>query len=152
MDDVDYVVRQAGPGDLLALARLLGLDRVLSDADLSAAQVNTWSEMMAMPQLRVYLAEQADEAVGYTATLRMPHLTYDCRPTLFIESMHVLKPHRRRGVATRMLERIVDDAGDAGCHKVQLLSHKRHATDGAHDLYRSVGFMPEAEGFRLYLD
>lgn len=49
------------------------------------------------------------------------------------------------------LERILDDARDAGCHKVQLLSHKRHATDGAHHFYRSVGFTPEAEGFRLYL-
>lgn len=31
------------------------------------------------------------------------------------------------------------------------LSHKRHAADGAHRLYTSLGFEPEAEGFRLYL-
>jgi hypothetical protein len=34
---------------------------------------------------------------------------------------------------------------------VQLLSHKRHATDGAHELYTKLGFDAEAEGFRLYL-
>ena len=39
-----------------------------------------------------------------------------------------------------------------GCHKIQLLTHKRHALDGAHDFYRSVGFEAEAEGFRLYLN
>ena len=33
----------------------------------------------------------------------------------------------------------------------QLLTHERHATDGAHAFYRSVGFTAEAEGFRLYL-
>ena len=36
--------------------------------------------------------------------------------------------------------------------KVQLLTHKRHATDGAHALYESMGFEAEAEGFRLYLN
>ncbi|MGH9259298.1 MAG: hypothetical protein ACRD08_05255 [Acidimicrobiales bacterium] len=36
--------------------------------------------------------------------------------------------------------------------KVQLLSHKRHADDGAHAFYRSLGFASEAEGFRIYLD
>ena len=30
-------------------------------------------------------------------------------------------------------------------------SHTRHASDGAHRLYTSLGFDPEAEGFRLYL-
>ena len=51
-----------------------------------------------------------------------------------------------------MVERVLSDARAAGCHKVQLLTHKRHATDGAHDFYRSLGFVAEAEGFRLYLE
>lgn len=55
-------------------------------------------------------------------------------------------------VAWLMLERVLSAARSSGCHKVQLLSHKRHATDGAHELYLSVGFEPEAEGFRLYLN
>lgn len=82
----------------------------------------------------------------------MYHLTYDCRPTLFIESMRVLEAHRRRGVARLMLDRVLEDARADGCHKIQLLSHKRHESDGAHDLYRSVGFAAEAEGYRLYVD
>jgi len=50
-----------------------------------------------------------------------------------------------------MMNRILDDARNAGCDKVQLLSHKRHADDGAHHLYRRLGFVVEAEGFRMYL-
>jgi hypothetical protein len=50
-----------------------------------------------------------------------------------------------------MLASLVDDARAAGCRKVQLLSHKRHVSDGAHDLYLKAGFEPEAEGFRRYL-
>ncbi len=50
-----------------------------------------------------------------------------------------------------MLERVLQDARAAGCRKMQVVSHKRHGKDGGHDLYRSLGFMPEAEGFRLFL-
>jgi GNAT superfamily N-acetyltransferase len=57
----------------------------------------------------------------------------------------------RRGLATATLQRILDDARASGCNKVQLLSHKRHASDGAHRLYANLGFDAEAEGFRLYL-
>ena len=59
--------------------------------------------------------------------------------------------HRRRRVAALLTEQLLADARALGCHKVQLLTHKRHATDGAHDLYRKLGFEAEAEGFRLYL-
>lgn len=44
-----------------------------------------------------------------------------------------------------------NDAQMASCRKVQLLSHKRRADDGAHAFYRSLEFQPEAECFRLYL-
>lgn len=50
------------------------------------------------------------------------------------------------------MQRALNDARAASCRKVQLLSHKRHADDGAHQLYCSLGFTAEAEGFRLYLD
>lgn len=80
-----------------------------------------------------------------------PNITYDCRPSAFIEAVGVKYEHRRRGVARMIMQRVLQDARSAGCHKVQLLTHKRHATDGAHDLYRSLGFSAEAEGFRVYL-
>lgn len=50
-----------------------------------------------------------------------------------------------------MMERLLQDARAASCRKVQLLTHKRHAEDGAHTFYRSLGFKAEAEGFRTYL-
>ncbi len=57
----------------------------------------------------------------------------------------------RQGIALMTLNKLLDDAGRLGCHKIQLLSNKAHATDSAHDLYREAGFVDEAEGFRLYL-
>ena len=83
--------------------------------------------------------------------MTMPNLTYR-GPTAFIEAVVVAIGHRRAGIATKMLRRALDDARSAGCDKVQLVSHKRHASDGAHRLYTGLGFQPEAEGFRLYLE
>jgi GNAT superfamily N-acetyltransferase len=106
--------------------------------------------MMATPDLTVYLAEVDGEAVGAATLLTMPNLGYDCAPTAFLEAVVVSIGHRRRGIATEIVRRVLDDTRSAGCNKVQLLSHKRHATDGAHRLYTALGFEPEAEGFRLY--
>jgi len=82
--------------------------------------------------------------------LLMSHLTFDCQPTAFIEAVVIRYAHRRRGVATLLLRQALQDAHAASCRKIQLLAHKRHSNDGAHHLYRAMGFTPEAEGFRLY--
>lgn len=152
MSSPPYTVRRAESRDLLATARLIELAPAMTEDQLTPLQRSTWERMMETRGMTVYLADLETESVGYTASLQMPHLTYSCRPTVFIESMHVLEPHRRRGVARQMLGCLLEDARADGCHKVQLLTHKRHAVDGAHDLYRSLGFVAEAEGFRLYLD
>ena len=149
---VGYTVRKATEPDLLQVVRLIERQRLLRAEDLTPRHKAAWSRMMSTADLTVYLAEHAGEEVGTTAMLLMPHLTYDCRPTAFVESMYVRDDHRRRGVARMMLARLLDDARRAGCLKVQLVSHKRHAADGAHALYRSAGFVDEADGFRLYLN
>lgn len=110
-----------------------------------------WERMMVTPDLTVYLAELGGVVVGTASMMVMPNVTYGCAPTAFVEAVVVVADHRRRGIATAMLRHALGDARRGGCNKVQLLSHKRHASDGAHRLYTSLGFEAEAEGFRLYL-
>ncbi len=107
--------------------------------------------MQRSADLTVYLAELDGKPVGTATQMLMPHVTYHCAPTAFIEAVVVTVEYRRKGIARALMRRLLSDAHSAGCNKVQLLSHKRHATDGAHRLYSSLGFEPEAEGFRLYL-
>jgi GNAT superfamily N-acetyltransferase len=106
--------------------------------------------MMASSAVTVYLGEVDGEGVGTATLLTMPNLTYECAPTAFVEAVVVSAAHRRRGIATAILRRVLEDTRSTGCSKVQLLSHKRHAADGAHGLYTKLGFESEAEGFRLY--
>lgn len=126
-------VRPAGPDDLLAVLgvharRDPGGER---PSTASPRQRETWQRMTRSPDVTVYCAEVDGRVVG-TATL-------------------TTVSNRRRGIATEIMRRVLADARAAGCNKVQLLSHKRHATDGGHRLYAGLGFAPEAEGFRLYL-
>ncbi len=151
-DMPEYSIIAADPRDHLAVARLIDRKPDLAVADLTKAQQATWDRMMHTADLAVYLAWHGNDAVGTTTLLVMPHITYACRPTAFIEAVYVRDEHRRRGVARAMIEHALHDAKNAGCHKVQLLTHKRHAQDGAHSLYRALGFNAEAEGFRLYLE
>jgi GNAT superfamily N-acetyltransferase len=117
----------------------------------SEKQLAMWERIQATPDVTVLVGEIGNDVVGTGCLLVLPNITYDCRPTAFIEAVVVKYEHRRRGVATSILTQALADARRAGCHKVQLLTHKRHASDGAHDLYRTLGFVDEAEGFRLFL-
>jgi GNAT superfamily N-acetyltransferase len=138
-------VRTAGSGDLDLVAGLHGLGAP------GPAHRRAWARMAASPEVTVYLAERSGRPVGTATLTLLPNITYGGAPSALIEAVTVIPEARRRGVATALLRRALADAGAAGCHKVQLLSHKRHATDGAHALYAGLGFVPEAEGFRLYL-
>ncbi|MBO0730392.1 MAG: GNAT family N-acetyltransferase [Acidimicrobiaceae bacterium] len=147
-----YTVRKASVGDLLAVVRLYERAPSLAANRLSNRQRAMWDRMIATTDLTVYIAETHQQAVGTASLMVMPHITYDCCPTAFIEAVVVAQAHRRRRVGRMLLDRLLEDARAASCRKVQLLSHKRHVNDGAHDFYRSLGFAAEAEGFRLYLD
>ncbi|SOC46097.1 Ribosomal protein S18 acetylase RimI [Blastococcus aggregatus] len=162
-----YRVRQASADDLSSVLEVLAQNQAVAPKQAptrlqvpSEQQRSSWDRMAATPDLTVYLAvhslpdEQGaarERPVGTAAMMLMPHLTYDCRPSAFIEAVVVSYAHRRRGVARLLVQQALDDARAASCRKVQLLSHKRHADDGAHELYRRLGFTAEAEGFRLYL-
>jgi GNAT superfamily N-acetyltransferase len=153
-DSAPFTVRRAEQADLAAVLEVLALGG--SDGSTpqspSELELRTWDRMMHSSEVRVYLSESGSSAIGTAALMTMPHVTYKCAPTAFIEAVVVVPSRRREGVATQLIGRILSDAQSEGCNKVQLLSHKRHADDGAYRLYENLGFEAEAEGFRLYLE
>ncbi len=147
-------IRLAREEDLLRLLQVYarsdeGLNPVVIAA--SPEEERTWREMLASASLSVYLATVEGQIAGTALLQRMPTLGYRCRPVAFVEAMVVSAAHRRTGIARQLIMHILQDAKDSGCHKIQVVTHKRHADDGAHEFYRSVGFEAEAEGFRRYL-
>lgn len=155
--ETSWSVRRASTDDLPAVLRVLaeeGPTPVTAPVEpiaVDARQLRAWADVMRTAGLTVYLAEIGARPIGTASAYMLPHVTYDCRPSVLVEAVVVALAFRRRGVARSIMNRLLDDARVAGCHKVQLLSHKRHAGDGAHELYRALGFQAEAEGFRRYL-
>ncbi|WP_436771674.1 N-acetyltransferase family protein [Yinghuangia sp. YIM S09857] len=153
-EPVAPAIREAAPDDLLRILAVhaRGTPGGQPPSAASELQQRTWDRMLRCDELTVYLADLGGaEPVGTATVLVMPNVTYDCAPSAFIEAVVVAEEYRRRGIATAILRRVLEDLRAAGCHKVQLLSHKRHMDDGAHALYTSLGFTAEAEGFRRYL-
>jgi GNAT superfamily N-acetyltransferase len=146
-----WTVRQAVSADLAAVLQIHQEHRGVDRTDPTPNERTTWERMMATTDLTVFLVESDGAPLATATSMLMPNLTYGCAPTAFIEAVVVVPEHRRRGIATAMMASVLDELRVAGVDKVQLLSHKRHAGDGAHDLYLGLGFVPEAEGFRLHL-
>ena len=82
-------VRKASPSDLLAVVQLIDRSPSLASDRLSNRQRAIWERMTTTSDLTVYVAETGSEIVGTASMLLMPHVTYDCRPTAFIEAVLV---------------------------------------------------------------
>jgi len=117
-----------GPGP----ARLAALDRILS-----------------APGRVLLLAEGEGLAIGTLDLLIVENLTRGGRPWATIENLVVDRAHRRLGAGGALLSAATEIAREAGCYKLQLVSHSRRA--GAHALYEQAGFDALVTGFRQYL-
>ncbi len=135
--------------DLLHLYRQLAGDRVAAlPADLGDA-MSLMQVVLAQPGRQILVAEVDGNVVGTADLLIVPNLTHGGAPWAVVENVVVDEAVRRRGVGGTLMTEIVRRCEDAGCYKVQLLSHKQRTQ--AHQFYRSVSFEAVAEGFRRYL-
>ncbi len=112
----------------------------------SAARV--FPTILATPGRVVLVAELDAVIVGTADVIVLANLTRDVRPHALVENVGVAPGLRRKGIGRALVSRAVDHARAAGCYKVQLLSNAHRVE--AHALYESIGFEPNATGFRLY--
>lgn len=147
------LVRRAVQGDLDAL---LSLYEELADTRTTAMPVAgsdsepVLAEILADARRELSVAVLDDQVVGTADLLIVPNLTHRAEPWAIIENVVVGGAAQRKGVGRALVGHLIDLARAAGCCKVQLLSGK-HRTE-AHAFYRSLGFEPVAEGFKIYFD
>jgi GNAT superfamily N-acetyltransferase len=107
-------------------------------------------EFLASATCKVWIAELAGKVVGYAVEIQAQKAENAWCPTrrcCDIEQIGVDLAHRRTGVATALLQAIVDSAHAAGIHEIELNSWAFN--QDAHRAFESFGFTPKAIRFEL---
>ena len=142
------VVRKAVLGDIPRVLELY--EELLEEKqDLSAPTIQrVFNDIDSMPDRQLLVAEKDGCVMGTLYFQIIPNFTHDARPWGALENMVVDSRYHRQGIGRILIEYALTRCREAGCHKVQFLSHKKRKE--AHEFYRSLGFEESALGFRMY--
>jgi GNAT superfamily N-acetyltransferase len=108
-------------------------------------EVAAWfRELLEKPSVRIWIAEDAHEGVGYVSTLhreRAENPFSRSRRWLEIDHIGVRPDYRRRGVGRALIEVALQAAKSGGIRDVELNSWVFNS--GAHEAFRRLGFTPK---------
>jgi GNAT superfamily N-acetyltransferase len=102
-----------------------------------------WQAILGQPGRQILLAELDGAVVGSIDCMTMANLTRGARPYVLVENVVVDAAHRRRGIASRLLDEAIEIGRAAGAGKVQLATG---AGPAAEALYVRAGFTERAQG------
>jgi GNAT superfamily N-acetyltransferase len=91
------------------------------------------------PAARVLLARDGDQVVGLASVCRLwPAAGADV--SLYLKELYVREPHRRRGVARRLMDAVHAEARTIGCSRVEWTADRDNPP--ALELYAALGVEP----------
>jgi len=107
-------------------------------------------ELLASPISKIWVAEVAGKVVGYAVELQVqrPEGPYcPARHWCDVEQIAVDPAHQRQGVATALMQAIVDSAHAAGLHEIELSCWAFN--QDAQRAFQAFGFTPKLTRFEL---
>jgi GNAT superfamily N-acetyltransferase len=107
-------------------------------------------EWLASPTAKIWVAEVAAKVVGYAVELHVQRPAGPYCPDRHwcdIEQIAVAPSHQRQGVATALMQAVVDSAHAAGLRQIELTSWAFN--QDAHRAFESFGFTPKLTRFEL---
>lgn len=128
------IAREVEPNDEAAPAREVeGLNRSLQAFDFLESD-SFW----------LLIARSGDKPIGYLTTVRIPKP--DKRMgVLYIDELHVLKEHRRRGAGSALVQEVCDIVQELGFWRVRLNADQNDP--GVCAFYEANGFKHSGDGF-----
>ncbi len=140
---VEGLIRRAGAGDLARLRELVGASLPAADRWGEAALAGALGAREARAWLALAGESPEDAAIGFVLARRIVDL-------LEIDLVGVSPPARRRGVASRLLARLLEAEAREGLAEARLeLSAQNTAAAG---LYAALGFVVVGRRPRYYPD
>jgi ribosomal protein S18 acetylase RimI-like enzyme len=124
---------------VLRMTSAYARDPMGNGRDLSEDVRNVLIERLrAHPTTLIFLALSDDEPVGIV-TCFVGFSTFAGRPLLNVHDLHVVRAHRRRGIARALLDAVESRARELGCCKLTLEVQENNRE--ALRLYGSFGFV-----------
>lgn len=145
----DIELRRAGAGDAALLTELrktvlLDANKLPAGTDLSGMDAALLAYFSDETKHTTFLALQGDAVVGVGSAdyhTEMPTCANPSGKCAFLMNVYTAPGHRRRGIAARIVEKLVEDARARGVGSILL-----EATREGAPLYRKLGFV-EAKGY-----
>jgi ribosomal protein S18 acetylase RimI-like enzyme len=155
MDDKSVKFRRARRAELPAVVQMLADDILGSEREafrepLPESYHAAFEAIDADPNNDLIVAVLDDQVVGTLQLTFVPSLSFQGRWRAQVESVRVDADFRGRGIGRRMMLWAIEQAGERGCHMVQLSSNRRR-TD-ARRFYESLGFEASHIGLKLILE
>ena len=161
MENERAVVRRAGREDA---ETLLGLIQALADyeqlpgpepAARERLVAHGWPTDGEPRRFSAWIAEltgaHGPHAVGYAITFET-YSTFLARPTLYIEDLFVLPDRRRAGVGNALFARLVEEARERGCGRIEWVVLDWNTS--AQQFYQRLGarHLTEWQTYRLQME
>jgi GNAT superfamily N-acetyltransferase len=112
-----------------------------------------WPEDAGRPRFTAWLAEGETEnggreAAGYAVTFET-YSSFLAQPTFYIEDIFVLPSHRRKSVGSALLRRLIQEAWETGCGRMEWVVLDWNT--GAQQFYQRIGarHLTEWQFYRL---
>ncbi|GAB4552194.1 MAG: GNAT family N-acetyltransferase [Rhizobacter sp.] len=111
---------------------------------------SAWDRMhLAVPAVRVFIAQRAGIAVGTYTLFILPLLAHAGAPEAIVEDVAVHPEAQGQGIGRSMMEHAMQLAREAGCYKLALSSNQRR--EQAHAFYERLGFARHGVSFAVEL-
>jgi GNAT superfamily N-acetyltransferase len=146
MGDPNFIIRPASDGDL---ADLLQLYRHLNSDDPPepALAAQQFAAILAQPGMTVLIGVADGQAAATVTVIVVPNLTRQAAPYALIENVVTHADRRKRGYAGLLMRAAIDEAWEAGCYKVMLLTGSKEP--GTLRFYEACGFDRSKTGFQI---
>lgn len=147
MSEVPTAIRAATVHDLASLKSLLSH---LHGEPVAGPVTEVLQVIATDPSRHLLVAEKEGSLIGTVDLIIVENLTRDCSSWAMLENLVVDPSHRRKGVGKALVEAACKIARQAGCYKVQVVSHARRTA--AHRIFLAVGLLEDVKGFRVYFE
>ncbi len=93
-------------------------------------------------------AREGEEVLGW-AYLYIMYNELHSEPFGFMEDVFVKEEHRGKGLGTKIIERLIEEAKKEKCYK--LIGNSRYERPKVHSMYEKMGFKDHGKEFRMDL-